>query len=84
VLRCSTDSHRGASRRGLTRLIGKETEDDAGINTGVIRSMARSGSVVTAAGLVFAFTMASFISSDLRVLGQIGTTIALGRQLSLF
>jgi predicted RND superfamily exporter protein len=40
--------------------------------------MAGSGSVVTAAGLVFAFTMASFIFSDLRVLGQIGTTIALG------
>jgi RND superfamily putative drug exporter len=33
---------------------------------------------VTAAGLVFAFTMASFIFSDLLVLGQIGTTIALG------
>ena len=28
-------------------------------------------------GLVFAFTIASFIFSDLRVLGQIGTTIAL-------
>jgi hypothetical protein len=35
------------------------------------------GSVVTAAGLVFAFIMASFIFSDLRVLGTIGTTIAL-------
>ena len=33
----------------------------AGINTGIIRSMAGSGSVVTAAGLVFAFTMASFV-----------------------
>jgi RND superfamily putative drug exporter len=32
---------------------------------------------VTAAGLVFAFTMTSFIYSDLRALGQIGTTIAL-------
>lgn len=53
-------------------------EIDAGINTGIIRSMAGSGSVVTAAGMVFAFTMASFIFSDLRVLGQIGTTIALG------
>ncbi len=53
-------------------------EIDAGINTGIIRSMAGSGSVVTAAGLVFAFTMASFIFSDLKVLGQIGTTIALG------
>ncbi|WP_428376010.1 RND family transporter [Mycolicibacterium sp.] len=53
-------------------------EIPAGINTGIIRSMAGSGSVVTAAGLVFAFTMASFIFSDLLVLGQIGTTIALG------
>src|SRR6202011_3351527 len=53
-------------------------EIHAGINTGIIRSMAGSGSVVTAAGLVFAFTMASFIFSDLRVLGQIGATIALG------
>ena len=53
-------------------------EIGAGINTGIIRSMAGSGSVVTAAGLVFAFTMASFIFSDLLVLGQVGTTIALG------
>src|SRR3954453_21914159 len=53
-------------------------EIHAGINTGIIRSMAGSGSVVTAAGLVFAFTTASFIFSDLLVLGQIGTTIALG------
>ena len=53
-------------------------EIHAGINTGIIRSMAGSGSVVTAAGLVFAFTMASFIFSELIVLGQIGTTIALG------
>jgi RND superfamily putative drug exporter len=34
--------------------------------------------VVTAAGLVFAATMASFVFADLRILGQIGTTIALG------
>ena len=53
-------------------------EMHAGLNTGIIRSMAGSGSVVTAAGLVFAFTMASFIVSDLKVLGQVGTTIALG------
>ncbi|ART67387.1 MMPL family RND transporter [Mycobacterium dioxanotrophicus] len=50
----------------------------AGLNTGIIRAMAGTGGVVTAAGLVFAFTMASFAFSDLRVLGQIGTTIALG------
>ncbi|MDT5046322.1 MAG: putative drug exporter of the superfamily [Mycobacterium sp.] len=53
-------------------------EIHAGINTGIIRSMAGSGSVETAAGPVFAFTMASFIFSDLVVLGQIRTTIALG------
>jgi len=53
-------------------------EIHAGINTGIIRAMAGSGSVVTAAGLVFAFTMASFVFSDLIALGQIGTTIALG------
>jgi RND superfamily putative drug exporter len=50
----------------------------AGVNTGIIRAMAGSGSVVTSAGLVFAATMASFVFADLRVLGQIGTTIALG------
>ncbi|GFG52279.1 MMPL family RND transporter [Mycolicibacterium agri] len=53
-------------------------EIHAGINTGIIRAIAGSGSVVTAAGLVFAFTMASFVFSDLIALGQIGTTIALG------
>ena len=50
----------------------------AGLNTGIIRAMAGSGAVVTAAGLVFAATMASFVFADLRILGQIGTTIALG------
>ncbi|NGX07796.1 MMPL family RND transporter [Mycobacteroides franklinii] len=53
-------------------------EINAGVNTGIIRAMAGSGSVVTSAGLVFAATMASFVFADLRILGQIGTTIALG------
>ena len=53
-------------------------EIGAGLKTGIIRAMAGSGAVVTAAGLVFAATMASFMFSDLRILGQIGTTIALG------
>jgi RND superfamily putative drug exporter len=53
-------------------------EIDAGLKTGVIRAMAGTGGVVTAAGLVFAATMSSFIFSDLVVLGQIGTTIGLG------
>ena len=53
-------------------------EIHAGLNTGIIRSMAGSGSVVTSAGLVFAFTMGSMAISPLKVGGQVGTTIALG------
>ena len=53
-------------------------EIGAGLKTGIIRAMAGTGSVVTSAGLVFAATMASFIFSDLRVIGQVGTTIGLG------
>jgi putative drug exporter of the RND superfamily len=33
---------------------------------------------VTNAGLVFAFTMASMVVGDLRVIAQVGTTIGLG------
>jgi RND superfamily putative drug exporter len=40
--------------------------------------MGGTGKVVTAAGLVFAFTMLSMVVSDLRIIGQVGTTIGLG------
>ena len=53
-------------------------EIHAGLKTGIIRSMGGTGKVVTNAGLVFAFTMASMAVSDLRVIGQVGTTIGLG------
>jgi len=53
-------------------------EIGAGLKTGIIRAMAGTGGVVTSAGLVFAATMSSFIFSDLRVIGQVGTTIGLG------
>jgi RND superfamily putative drug exporter len=53
-------------------------EIPAGINTGIIRAMGGSGSVVTAAGLVFAFTMMSMSVSAMIVVAQIGTTIGLG------
>jgi putative drug exporter of the RND superfamily len=53
-------------------------EIGAGINTGIIRAMGGTGKVVTSAGLVFAFTMASLVVSDLRTVGQVGTTIGLG------
>ncbi|MBV8180138.1 MAG: RND family transporter, partial [Mycobacterium sp.] len=53
-------------------------EIGAGLKTGIIRAMGGTGKVVTAAGLVFAFTMASMIVSDNRAIGQEGTTIGLG------
>ncbi len=53
-------------------------EIHAGLRTGIIRSMASTGAVVTSAGLVFAATMASFVFSPLIVMGQVGTTIGLG------
>jgi RND superfamily putative drug exporter len=40
--------------------------------------MGSTGGVVTAAGLVFAFTMMSMVASDLRSIGQAGSTIGLG------
>lgn len=55
-----------------------QEEIGAGLNTGIIRSMGGTGGVVTAAGLVFAFTMMSMAASDLRSIGQAGTTIGLG------
>jgi RND superfamily putative drug exporter len=53
-------------------------EVHAGINTGIIRAMGGSGSVVTSAGLVFAFTMLSMAISELTMLAQVGSTIGLG------
>jgi putative drug exporter of the RND superfamily len=53
-------------------------EIHAGLKTGIIRAMGSTGKVVTSAGLVFAFTMASMVVSDLRIIGQVGTTIGLG------
>jgi len=40
--------------------------------------MGGTGKVVTNAGLVFAFTMSSMVFSELRTIGQVGTTIGLG------
>ena len=53
-------------------------EIHAGLNTGIIRAMGGSGSVVTSAGLVFAVTMAAMAFSELKILAQVGTTIGLG------
>lgn len=60
-------------------LVSRMKEElDAGINTGIIRAMAGTGKMVTAAGLVFAFTMGSMVVSDLLSISQIGTTIGMG------
>ena len=55
-----------------------QQEIGAGLKTGIIRSMGETGQVVTAAGLVFAFTMMSMVASDLRSIGQAGSTIGVG------
>jgi len=53
-------------------------EIGVGIKTGIIRAMGGTGAVVTSAGLVFAFTMSSFVFSDLQIIGQFGTTVGIG------
>jgi RND superfamily putative drug exporter len=60
-------------------LVSRMKEEIAGgISTGIIRAMGGTGKVVTNAGLVFAVTMASMVFSELRIIGQLGTTIGLG------
>lgn len=59
-------------------------EIHAGLKTGIIRSMAGTGGVVTSAGLVFAATMAGMMGSDLIVLAQMGSTIAIGLLVDTF
>jgi len=41
-----------------------QEELHAGLKTAIVRSMGSTGGVVTTAGLVFAFTMGSMVSSD--------------------
>jgi len=67
-----------ASDYNLLLVARFKEEIGAGLKTGIIRAMGGTGKVVTTAGLVFAFTMASMVVSDLRLVGQVGTTIGLG------
>ncbi|KHO17613.1 RND family transporter [Mycolicibacterium setense] len=53
-------------------------ETGAGLNTGLIRALGSTGGVVTSAGLVFAFTMLAMLISDLRTIGQLGSTVCIG------
>jgi RND superfamily putative drug exporter len=62
----------------LVSRLKEEIGAGAGLKTAIIRAMGGTGTVVTSAGLVFAFTMASMVVSDLRSIAQGGTTIGLG------
>jgi putative drug exporter of the RND superfamily len=60
-------------------LIARVKEEiGAGLNTGLIRALGSTGGVVTSAGLVFAFTMLAMLTSDLKTIGQVGSTVCIG------
>jgi putative drug exporter of the RND superfamily len=62
----------------LLLIVRVKEELHAGIHTGLIRALGSTGGVVTSAGLVFAFTMLAMLTSDLRTIGQVGTTVCIG------
>jgi RND superfamily putative drug exporter len=62
----------------LLLIVRVKEEIHAGINTGLIRALGSTGGVVTSAGLVFAFTMLAMLTSDLRTIGQVGSTVCIG------
>jgi transport protein len=60
-------------------LIARVKEEiKAGLNTGLIRALGSTGGVVTSAGLVFAITMLALLISDLKTIGQVGSTVCIG------
>ncbi|HWS94621.1 MAG TPA: MMPL family transporter, partial [Mycobacterium sp.] len=62
----------------LLLILRVKEELHAGLNTGLIRALGSTGGVVTSAGLVFAFTMLAMLTSDLRTIGQLGSTVCIG------
>ena len=62
----------------LLLVLRVKEELHAGIHTGLIRALGSTGGVVTSAGLVFAFTMLAMLTSDLRTIGQVGSTVCIG------
>jgi putative drug exporter of the RND superfamily len=62
----------------LLLILRVKEELHAGIHTGLIRALGSTGGVVTSAGLVFAFTMLAMLTSDLRTIGQVGSTVCIG------
>jgi len=59
-------------------------ELDAGVKTGMIRAIAGSLSVAVTAALVLAGTMLALLSSDVKNIGQAGSTIAIGLVFDMF
>jgi putative drug exporter of the RND superfamily len=62
----------------LLLIVRVKEELHAGLHTGLIRALGSTGGVVTSAGLVFAFTMLAMLTSDLRSIGQVGSTVCIG------
>jgi len=62
----------------LLLILRVKEELHAGIHTGLIRALGSTGGVVTSAGLVFAFTMLAMLTSQLRTIGQVGSTVCIG------
>ncbi len=62
----------------LLLIVRVRDEIHAGLHTGLIRALGSTGGVVTSAGLVFAFTMLAMLTSDLRTIGQLGSTVCIG------
>jgi RND superfamily putative drug exporter len=62
----------------LLLIVRVRDEIHAGLHTGLIRALGSTGGVVTSAGLVFAFTMLAMLTSDLRTIGQVGSTVCIG------
>jgi putative drug exporter of the RND superfamily len=48
------------------------------LHTGLLRALGSTGGVVTSAGLVFAFTMLAMLTSDLKTIAQVGSTVCIG------
>jgi putative drug exporter of the RND superfamily len=59
-------------------------EIGAGVKTGMIRAIAGSLSVAVTAALVLAGTMLALLSSDVKNIGQAGSTIAIGLVFDMF
>ena len=59
-------------------------ELDAGVKTGLIRAVAGSLNVAVTAALVLAGTMLALLSSDVKNIGQAGSTIAIGLVFDMF